>query len=87
MNFCGAEEFSWLPPKNKVADEKTDHYDMTRKFVCLISHFVLRRQPVEFFFSKNILSNKSMSKKNKYDIKKTLDLMQVLHSFFPGETF
>ena len=34
-NFFGEEILSWLPSKNKVTDEKTEHCNLTRKFVCL----------------------------------------------------
>ena len=30
-NIFVEEKCSWLPSKNKVADEKTDHYNLTRK--------------------------------------------------------
>ena len=33
--FFGEEKFSRLPSKNKVTDEKTEHCNLTRKFVCL----------------------------------------------------
>ena len=33
-NFFGKEKFSRLPSK-KVLDEKTEHCNLTRKFVCL----------------------------------------------------
>jgi len=44
----------------KVLDEKTEHCNLTRKFVCLwecnfSSASVFRRQPAEFFFSKKFV--------------------------------
>jgi hypothetical protein len=40
--FFGEETFFWLPSKTKVADEKTQHWKLTR-------------QPTHFFFSKKIV--------------------------------
>ena len=34
-HFYGQEKFSWLPSKNKVTDEKTEHCNLARKLVCL----------------------------------------------------
>ena len=33
-NFFGEEKFSWLPARNKLADEKTENYNLTIKFLC-----------------------------------------------------
>jgi hypothetical protein len=55
-NFFGEEKFNWQPTKNKMADEKTEHYNLTRKFVC---QSVLRRQPAEFFFVQNFCQMKA----------------------------
>ena len=43
-----------------MLDEKTEHFNLTRKFVCLwecnfSSASVFRRQPAEFFFSKKFV--------------------------------
>ena len=46
------------------------------KMQIFISHFVFRRQPDEFFFSKKIRQMKA-GQNNKYDIRKTLGVMQV----------
>ena len=34
-NFFEEEKFSALPSRNKVADEKTEHCNLMKKFVCL----------------------------------------------------
>ena len=78
-NFFGEEKFSWLPSKNKVAEENF-HFQRHTNFlvktlqssVFLISHF-FRRQPAERFFSNKIHQMKA-GKNNKYCIKKTLGL-------------
>jgi hypothetical protein len=33
-NFFGEEKFSWLPARNKLADEKTENYNLTIKILC-----------------------------------------------------
>jgi hypothetical protein len=51
----------------------------TRQIIMIsffISHFVFRRQPAEFFFSKKIRQMKA-GLNNRYDITKTLDVVQV----------
>ena len=48
-NFFVEEKFSWLASKNKVADEKTEHCNLTKnlfmplKMQIFISHFDFRR--------------------------------------------
>ena len=62
-----------------MADEKTEHCNLTRKFVwpqkmqTFMSHFVFRRQPAELLISKNIRQMEA-GQNNKYDITKTLGL-------------
>jgi hypothetical protein len=53
---------------------KTEHFNLMRKSI--ISHFVFRRQPAEFFFSKK---NRKMraGQNNRYDITKISSLVQV----------
>ena len=52
---------------------KTEHRNLTRKSI--ISHFVFRRQPAEFFFSKKIRKMRA-GQNNKCDITKTSSLVQ-----------
>ena len=53
-NFLWYEKFSWLPSKNKVADEETEHcidekICEPQKVQIFISHIVFKRQPAGFF--------------------------------------
>ena len=51
--FFGKEKFSALPFKNKVADGKLNIViSVPLKMNFFVNHFVVRRQPAEFFFSK-----------------------------------
>ena len=53
-NFLWYEKFSWLPSKNKVADEETEYcidekICEPQKVQIFISHIVFKRQPAGFF--------------------------------------
>jgi hypothetical protein len=76
FNVFGEEKFSWLPSKNKVADENlhfqrhTNISNQITMFSFFICQYVFRRQPAEFFFSQNIPQMKA-GQNNKYDTTKT----------------
>ena len=47
-NFLGEEIFCALPFRNKVTDEKTEHCNLTRKYMCLFLKFIYSEKATKF---------------------------------------
>ena len=70
-----------MPTKNKGAEEKTEHCNLTRKFACLwkckFASTTLFLEAASWIFLLQKIHQMKAGQNNKYDITKTWSLVQV----------
>ena len=78
--FRTTEKFSWLLSKNKVADEKSEHCNLTRKFVCLCKFSSTAdcfKKAARWIFLLQKIRQMKAGQNNKYDITNAWGVVQV----------